>query len=224
MAINRPIIVSMTSWKKRIQYVSRSIFQMHTQTIKPLKIYLTLSMDEFPNKEQDLPQDLILLHNVLPEFTIKWVKENTKAFKKLIPVLHEHINDNVWILTIDDDVFYAKNYIEFIVTQAELHFGSVINPRMAGNWLHGAFGCYHPLYFKDKSIFKITPCEMIEFIEDDKWYSACYHRNNIKDILIPELKQFYKMSNLPNPLSQSYFSLKNNQKVKKLTAIILNRS
>lgn len=222
MAINRPIIVSMTSWKKRINHVSRTVFQLYKQTKRPDKIYLTLSTDEFPNKELDLPKDLVLLNNVIPEFTINWVKENTKAFKKLIPVLHKYMNTDVWVLTVDDDVFYSQKYIEFLVSNAEQHFGYVINPRMCGNWLHGAFGCYHPSYFKNKNIFKITVNNMIQLIEDDAWYSACYHLNNIKDFPLRELQSYYKMYQYEYPLSQTYNVLNFKYSVKKLISKILN--
>lgn len=223
MDVKRPIIVSMTSWKNRIHHVAKTIFQMYRQSLKPSKIYLTLSSDEFPKKDAELPNELILLKNALPEFEIKWVKENTKAFKKLIPVLHEYKKSDVWILTVDDDVFYSSNYIEFIVNNAERNIGAVINPRMAGNWLHGAFGCYHPSYFKNQNIFKITPEEMIQFVEDDKWYSACYHANNVKDVPIIQLQNYYKMEQFENPLSKTYMAYNNRKQIKKLTAQILNR-
>ena len=223
MDVKRPIIVSMTSWKNRIHHVAKTIFQMYKQSLKPTKIYLTLSTDEFQNKEDDLPHDLILLKSAIPEFEIKWVKENTKAFKKLIPVLSEYKNSDVWILTVDDDVFYSNTYIEFLVNNAEQHFGTVINPKMAGNWLHGAFGCYHPSYFMNQNIFKITPQEMIKFVEDDKWYSACYHANKVKDFPLTALQHYFKMEKFEQPLSKTYMSYNNKQNIKKMIINILRR-
>ena len=49
------IVVTMTSWKKRIDYVSISILSLLKQTVKPRSIELNLSEEEFPNKENDLP-------------------------------------------------------------------------------------------------------------------------------------------------------------------------
>ena len=59
MIDNERIIVSMTSYPKRITNVSKSIFYLlNKQTVKPDEIHLWLSTEEFPNKEKDLPDDL----------------------------------------------------------------------------------------------------------------------------------------------------------------------
>lgn len=176
---------------------------MERQTLKPNLITLTLSEDEFPNKEKDLPEDLILLYNSIPNFEIQWVKENTKAFKKLIPTLYKYRQLDCWICTIDDDWYYSENYIKDLVTYAEENFGKMVNPGMAGNWLHGAFACYHTSYFKDGKIFKLTPAQMIDLLEDDQWYSICYHNNGIGDISKSYLNNV-KQLDAPEPLVNSY--------------------
>ena len=104
------IYVSFTSWIKRIQYCKHTVDLMMNQTIKPTKIILNLSEEEFPNKEKDLPQDLVQ-ENISNElFEIFWVKENNKVYKKIIPTLNRFPNDI--IVTIDDDIEYPCNFIE----------------------------------------------------------------------------------------------------------------
>ena len=44
------VIVSLTSWKGRINTVSKTIFSIYSQC--DCKIVLTLSTEEFPNKEK----------------------------------------------------------------------------------------------------------------------------------------------------------------------------
>jgi hypothetical protein len=57
--IDDVIIVSFTSWKKRIHLCLNTFKQMLKQTMLPDKIILNLSIEEFPNKESELPQDLV---------------------------------------------------------------------------------------------------------------------------------------------------------------------
>ena len=82
MSGKEKIIVSMTSYPKRIKNVPRSAyFLLDKQTVKPDEIHLWLSVEEFPNKEKDLPDDLntfiecdaIILH---------WVPKNTYVHKR----------------------------------------------------------------------------------------------------------------------------------------------
>ena len=51
----------MTSWPKRIKNVSTVINSLLNQNIKPDLIELNLSIEEFPNKEKDLPEDINIL-------------------------------------------------------------------------------------------------------------------------------------------------------------------
>lgn len=113
MIDNERIIVSMTSYPKRITNVSKSIFLLLTkQTVKPDEIHLWLSTEEFPNKEKDLPEDL----QKLLEFdvaTIHWLPKNTFVHKR-----HEYFKiaqDNDLVFLIDDDVRYADNLIETVM-------------------------------------------------------------------------------------------------------------
>lgn len=111
----KELIVSMTSWKKRIQFVKNTIENMLEQTIEPFLIELNLSEQEFPNREEDLPSDLMELIKGNPIIQINWCAGNTKVFKKLIPTIQKFYHYDCYIATVDDDVRYAKNYLETIV-------------------------------------------------------------------------------------------------------------
>lgn len=122
------IIVTFTSWKKRIHLCAHTVDLMLNQTIKPDKIILNLSEEEFQRKEEELPKELVEKQNNI--FEIYWVKENTKAFKKVIPTLKRYPNDI--IISIDDDIEYPKNSIESLYDtylKSERN-----NPISAGTW------------------------------------------------------------------------------------------
>lgn len=106
--VNEPIYVSFTSWKKRIHLASKVVEMMRRQTIKPKKIILTLSSDEFKNMEKDLPRELVRM--VGEDFEIKWVKENSFTFKKLEPLFY--IDEDEWVLIVDDDINYPDDFIQ----------------------------------------------------------------------------------------------------------------
>lgn len=108
LEINEKIFVSFTSWRARINYAAKVVERMRKQTLKPEKIILTLSIDEFPEKEKELPENLVNM--VGDDFTIRWVKENTYTFKKLEPLFYIHPEH--WVLIVDDDVDYPKDFIQ----------------------------------------------------------------------------------------------------------------
>jgi len=113
MAEKERIIVSMTSYPKRIKNVClAAYFLLDRQTVKPDEIHLWLSVEEFPNKEKDLPENLntfiecdaIILH---------WLPKNTFVHKR-----HEYFKiakDNDLVFFIDDDVRYADDLIEKVM-------------------------------------------------------------------------------------------------------------
>ena len=106
---NKPkLIVSLTSFPYRIPTVHMTIESILNQTHKPNFIVLQLAEEEFPNKEKDLPENLLKLTKC--GLIIRWNKINTKSYKKLIPTLKEFPNDV--IITVDDDIIYDKNMIK----------------------------------------------------------------------------------------------------------------
>lgn len=98
------IIVSLTSFPKRINTVDIVIKSMLKQSVKPDKILLYLSKEEF--EKTKLPQNLIKLQSNI--FEIKFC-EDLKPHKKYYYVMQEY-PDSI-IITIDDDIFYPKDLI-----------------------------------------------------------------------------------------------------------------
>ena len=103
------IIVSLTSFPARIEYVSKTICSLLDQTLKPDMVILWLGDDKFPNKEADLPEDLLKLKEY--GLTIKWCKD-IRSYTKFIPAYKEFPND--LIVTVDDDIYYDRNMLELL--------------------------------------------------------------------------------------------------------------
>ena len=120
------VIISLTSWAKRINTVPVVIDSILNNTIKPDKIVLNLSLEEFPNRENDLPQDLVHLQNS-GIVEIGWQEGNAKAFKKIIPTMKKYPNDA--IIAIDDDFIYPEDFIQTFV---DMHKRYPNNP-LCGN-------------------------------------------------------------------------------------------
>ena len=104
------IIVSMTSYPKRIVNVGKAVYYLLTkQTVKPDEIHIWLAEPEFPNREKDLPEDLqaMIEH---PQVFLHWLPKNTYAHKK-----HEYFKigkSGDCVFLVDDDVRYADDLIE----------------------------------------------------------------------------------------------------------------
>ena len=81
-------VISLTSWKKRINTVSYTIYSL-LKKCPGFDIVLTLSEDEFPQKEKELPDDLLLL--VKEGFVeILWVEGNYKSLKKVLYTMEKY--------------------------------------------------------------------------------------------------------------------------------------
>ncbi len=103
------VIVSLTSFPARINYVYKAITSLLDQTFKPDLIILWLAQEQFPNKEKDLPQNLLELTNY--GLSIRYCND-MRSYKKLIPALKLYPDDI--IITVDDDWYYDKKMIELL--------------------------------------------------------------------------------------------------------------
>ena len=117
---NNLIVVCMTSWTKRIKNVKPVVENIMKNTLQPDRLYLSLSVEEFSNKELDLPKDLVDYFNGDERLIINWVGENIKTMKKVFPVL-KYLDDNDIILPVDDDIMYPLDYIEKRVGEYKTH-------------------------------------------------------------------------------------------------------
>lgn len=102
-----PLVVSLTTYPARIGMIHHVIKTLLTQTVKPDVLVLWLAPEQFPNREQDLPQELLDLREY--GLTIDWCKD-TRSYKKLIPTLLKY--PDAVIITADDDMYYHPKMVE----------------------------------------------------------------------------------------------------------------
>lgn len=198
------IIVSLTSWSKRLQNLPKVLDNIYEQTLKPDKVVLNLSIEEFPNKEKDLPEE-ILKYMLIKNVEIYWVSgKNTKQWKKIIPTLFRYPNDCV--ICIDDDVIYSNNFI------SELWKGHTKYPnnpitinktfKVHGCLQHCGIGTLEKLEFYDK--FSGIDLDEIysELQSSDTVYT--YLLNRCNNCLLPIEGQIsHKFFNTIEPLSKN---------------------
>lgn len=95
------VIVSLTTWSKRIKNIPVVLDTIFAQTLQPNLIVLNLAFDEqIPEMVQKYIDNHPIEVNRVPD---------TKVFKKLIPTLKKYPND--CIISIDDDWLYPESMI-----------------------------------------------------------------------------------------------------------------
>lgn len=150
-------IVSLTSWKGRINCPSvidclNSIVNQETKY--NYHIVFVLSTEEFPQKEQNLPQQLVQFIND-NQIELLWTTENLKAYKKLYPVQKKY--PNLPIMTTDDDIMLEPNCIETFMAEHEQDPTAILSEggrpfSVDGETLTGIFRLYPP-----HSLLEIDP-------------------------------------------------------------------
>ena len=122
---NPEIIVSMTSFPARIRFVPKTMERLMNQTVKPDRIILWLSRDQFPNEEQDLPIRLIEMK--AQGLEIEWCDGDIRSYKKFIPALQKY-PDSILII-VDDDLIYDTNMVETLMEGHRLYPNAIVASR-----------------------------------------------------------------------------------------------
>ena len=119
--VSRQLIVSLTSFPKRIGVAHKALETIYAQTRKADEIVLWLAEEQFPGKEADLPESLMSLVRE-NRLTIRWCAD-LKGHKKLIYALQEYPDDIV--VTIDDDLLYPRDMLDALYRSYLLHPNAV---------------------------------------------------------------------------------------------------
>ena len=185
------VIISLTSYGKRIYDVHLTIESLMQQTVKPNKIILWLSEDEFT------PDNIPLTLKKLEKrgLTIEFCKD-IRSYTKLVPALRKYPDDI--IITVDDDIIYQFDLIENLLNSYKedpksIHFcrghrmkivNNVLLSYYKWNWFINDFNINklnfptgvggvlyppHSLYFDvtdEKKFLSLAP------FADDVWFKA----------------------------------------------------
>ena len=170
----------MTSWTKRIGNVPLVVESILQNTVKPDRIVLNLSEEEFPEKEQSLPESV---KNLVNKGVIEliWTPGNLKAFKKFIPTMKKYPDDI--ILAIDDDFYYPDDLIETFVEKHRQYpeFPISGNPfRVNGAQGHGGCASLVKADYYGKYIDDLLDERVLELKMDDIFYVFCAALNGVR--------------------------------------------
>lgn len=102
------VIVSLTSYGRRLDDVCYAIESIMQQTYKPNRIVLWLDKKDFENS---LPESLLMQQR--RGLDIRVYEPDIRSYKKLIPSLKEF--PNAAIITVDDDVMYDFDIVERLI-------------------------------------------------------------------------------------------------------------
>ena len=207
LIVKKMIVICMTSWTKRINNVKPVVENFMRGTLQPDRLYLSLSVEEFPKKELDLPKDLVEYFNTNENLILNWVEgKNTKTMKKVFPVL-QYLEDDDIILPVDDDIMYPLDYVEKRVMEYKSHLQPISGisnknidyiyrkNKMLGNW--GA-GCL----FTKKMVNhweKYVDEKILNSYNDDTCYAILEWLNGF----IPQECKYYDIRKISNTCKYS---------------------
>ena len=98
------LIISLTSFPGRVPYLPQVLQSLVRQTLKADRILLWLADSQFPNREADLPEEVLRFRDSGVE--ICWC-DDLRPHKKYFYTMQQY-PDSI-VITVDDDVCYADN-------------------------------------------------------------------------------------------------------------------
>lgn len=180
------IIVSLTSWTKRIKYVKKVVESIMNNTRLPDRVYLNLNRTEF--EDTSLPEDLIRYFNTDERLVINWVDgENTKTMKKVFPIL-KYIDEDDIIIDADDDILFPEDLIESRINDFKKYDCKCCitsNPKTSIGF-NGEMKVVSAMSLFTKKMLKnwekILTKDVIKTYNDDRTYLHLLWLNGYKDI------------------------------------------
>jgi len=172
-------VISLTSWKARINTVSKTLYSLIKQC-PGFHIVLVLSEEEFPQKEKELPENLmVFVENELIE--LLWVYKNYKSFKKVLFTMDKY--RDVPVISADDDCIYTCNYAQMLYDEWTKHKECCISNNVFEKyfftWTQGASTLYFPNCFKQIGIKNSNLVFKCKSSNDDAFIGALYKKLSI---------------------------------------------
>lgn len=199
-SLREDIVISLTTYSKRITQVHLVIESLFRQTIKANRIVLWLAEDEF--SEDNIPEILKRQRSRGLEI---FFCEDFKSYKKLLPSLKLYPNST--IITVDDDYIYPVDFVEnlykthknyplcvcyYVGNQISLDSTGHLKPYLKWrngsleeyapsllNFSFGAGGVLYPPHTFNQEIFNIEYVKKNVPKADDVWFKAMSLLNNI---------------------------------------------
>ena len=184
------LVVSLTSFPKRIKYVWLTIETLLRQRVLPSKIALYLSKCQFPNEHLDLPKSIIKLQK--RGLDIRFVDDDLRSHKKYLYAMRDF--PDKCVITVDDDCLYPEDIIEALWKTHVRYPNSIVGnwakqiypcipkyehwPAIKGEHVHydylfvGCAGILYPPESLHYDAFNIGLIKKLAFTADDIWLSC----------------------------------------------------
>lgn len=179
---NEKAIISLTSWKARINTVSKTLFSLIKQC-PGFHIVLVLSEEEFPKMMDELPDNLkLFVDNELIE--VLWVYKNYKSFKKVLFTMDKY--RDVPVISADDDCIYTCNYAQELYDKWENNKDycvSTMNKKILNYYHHQGPCTLYPNYFFNYYGIKCLNNKILSTYEDDLYYTILSKKINKNKVL-----------------------------------------
>lgn len=121
--MNKKIIISLTTYPKRMKMIHLVLDSLFEQTIMPDKVVLYLSEEQFDNKETSIDFSCYFEKGL----DVRWCKDDLKSHKKYFYALQEFADDIV--ITVDDDVSYSKYMVEELLRYYQIYPKAILARR-----------------------------------------------------------------------------------------------
>jgi len=172
-------IISLTSWKARINTVSKTLYSLIKQC-PGFHIVLVLSEEEFPKMMDELPENLkLFVKNNLIE--VLWVYKNYKSFKKVLFTMDKY--RDVPVISADDDCIYTCNYAQTLYNEWAKNKSCCVSNKVFNKhgytWTQGASTLYAPYRFGKISIKNKDLVFTLNSSNDDAFIGALYKKLRI---------------------------------------------
>lgn len=178
-------IVSMTTFPARVGNLWIVIDSIFHQSIRPSKIVLILTQEEFPDGMDAVPHSLKRFLDKGLE--VVFVNENLRCHNKYRYVLDKYRDCDV--ITLDDDLYYWPDTIERLyrlreknvdcicgnralrvnVSQGKVSYAHVYNNRGMDIMAQGVGGVLYPPSFRAKELFNHEVVRSLCLSADDNW-------------------------------------------------------
>ena len=208
------VIVSLTSYPKRMSTIVHCIKSLLEQSYSNFSILLYLSKLQFPNLEKDLNEDILsLLETHKDKLFIRFVEGDIRSHKKYFYAMQEY--EMYPVVTVDDDFIYEKDMLKNLVDSyiknpdcISCHRGHQILfnknglPREYKNWrweftmnkglplysilATGCMGVLYPPRAIPKIAFNEEWIKKSCLLTDDLWLKVMSVLNGVKTLVVLE--------------------------------------
>lgn len=204
---DKAVIISLTTYPKRMKTLPIVLESLMRQTVQPTKIQLWLAKEQYPQKS--------IVYSQLSSFVDRGLEiefcEDIKSHKKYYYAMKK--NPDAIVVTVDDDVIYPEDMIETLllkylecpdcVVAHRAHYmtknGGNLLPYNKWNYrargytgpdkylcATGCAGCLYPPHLLSEHVFDKNVFIDICFYADDIWLKCMEQLNDVPVVLTGE--------------------------------------